>query len=53
MAHAIITGGTARIVIPTGSLITVATIAAIAGVAAALLSARRAARIDLLTAIAA
>ena len=52
LAHAIITGGTARIVIPTGSLITVATIATLAGVAAALLPARRAARINLLTAIA-
>ena len=51
MAHAIITGASARLAIPTGSLITVATIAAIAGVAAALLPARRAARIDLLTAI--
>ncbi len=52
LAHAIITGSTPRIVIPTGSLITVAAIAAIAGVAAAILPARRAARIDLLTAIA-
>ena len=51
MAHAIINGASARLAIPTGSLITVATIAAIAGVAAALLPARRAARIDLLTAI--
>ena len=51
MTQAIITDGTARFVIPSGSLITVAAIAAIAGVAAALLPARRAARIDLLTAI--
>jgi putative ABC transport system permease protein len=53
MIHAIATSGAARFVIPAGSLITAATIATIAGVAAALLPARRAARIDLLTAIAA
>ncbi len=51
LARAIITGGTPHIVIPTGSLVTVTAIATLAGVAAALLPARRAARIDVLTAI--
>ena len=51
ITDAIFADGTARIVIPTGALVTVASVAAIAGVAAALLPARRAARIDLLTAI--
>ena len=51
MVHAIIAGGTARFVIPTGSLIIVAAIATIAGVTAALLPARRAARINILTAV--
>jgi putative ABC transport system permease protein len=52
MVHAITTSGAARFVIPTGSLITAAMIATIAGVAAALLPARRAARVDVLTAMA-
>jgi putative ABC transport system permease protein len=52
MVHAIATSGVARFVIPTGSLITAAAIATIAGVVAALQPARRAARVNLLTAIA-
>jgi putative ABC transport system permease protein len=53
MVNAIATSEATRFVIPTGSLIAAAAIATIAGVAAALLPARRAARIDLLTAMAA
>jgi putative ABC transport system permease protein len=44
--------GAVRLVVPVGSLVTIAAIAAIAGVAAALMPARRAARIDILTAVA-
>ena len=51
MVHAMTTGGSARFVVPTGAMFTVATIATVSGVAAALLPARRAARIDVLTAI--
>jgi putative ABC transport system permease protein len=51
MVRAITTSGPAQFVIPAGSLITVAAIAAIAGVVAALPPARRAARIDILTAV--
>ena len=52
MVHAIATQGIDRLVIPVGSLVTVASIAAIAGVGAALMPARRAARTDILSAIA-
>ena len=52
MVHAITAGATSRFVVPTGSLIIVAAAATIAGVIAALLPARRAARIDILTAVA-
>ncbi len=52
MVHAVTTGGDGQFVIPTGSLVTIVAVAAIAGVTAALLPARRASRIDLLTAIA-
>lgn len=52
MTDAILPGGTGRFVVPTGSLVIIATVAATAGVAAALIPARRAARINLLTAIA-
>ena len=51
ITNAVITNRAAQFVIPTGSLIIVATTAALAGVAAALLPARRAARVDLLTAL--
>ncbi|MFN0027116.1 MAG: ABC transporter permease [Acidimicrobiales bacterium] len=51
MVQAITTGATTRFIVPTGSLIIVAAVATIAGVAAALLPARRAARIDILTAL--
>jgi len=52
MVHTIATQGIDRLVIPIGSLVTVASIAAIAGAGAALLPARRAARTDILSAIA-
>lgn len=52
MVHAIATQSIDRLVIPVGSLVTVAAIAAIAGVGAALMPARRAARTDILGAIA-
>jgi putative ABC transport system permease protein len=52
MVNAIATQGVDRLVIPVGSLVTVAAIAAIAGVGAALMPARRAARTDILSAIA-
>ena len=52
MVHAIANQGIDRLVIPVGSLATVASIAAIAGVGAALMPARRAARTDILGAIA-
>jgi putative ABC transport system permease protein len=52
MVHAIATQGIDRLVIPVGSLVTVASIAAVAGVGAALMPARRAARTDILGAIA-
>ncbi len=45
-------GGRARFIIPTGPLVTVALIATIAGVGAAVIPARRAARINILAAIA-
>ena len=51
MLRAVSSDTNARFVIPTGSLVTAAAIAAVAGVAAALLPARRAARIDILTAL--
>ncbi len=53
MVHAVAQQGVNQLVIPAGSLITVAAIAAGAGVAAAVLPARRAARMDILTAVAA
>jgi putative ABC transport system permease protein len=52
MVHTFAVGGVARFVIPTGSLVIVTAIATIAGVAAALLPARRAARVGVLTAMA-
>jgi putative ABC transport system permease protein len=52
MVRAIATGSFGRLVIPVGSLVTVTAIAAIAGVMAALMPARRAARIDILKAVA-
>jgi putative ABC transport system permease protein len=51
MVRAIATQGLSRLVVPVGSLATVAAIATIAGVGAALMPARRAARIDILTAV--
>lgn len=51
MLRAVSSDTNARFVIPTGSLVTAATIAVVAGLAAALLPARRAARIDILTAL--
>ena len=53
MVHAVAKQGVDQLVIPAGSLVTVAAVAAIASVAAALLPARRAARMDILTAVAA
>jgi putative ABC transport system permease protein len=50
--HALATHGFDSLTIPIGSLATVTAIAVVAGVGAALLPARRAARIDILTAIA-
>jgi putative ABC transport system permease protein len=52
MVHALADQGFKTFVVPTGSLLVVAAIAAIAGVAAAVLPARRAARLDVLGAIA-
>jgi putative ABC transport system permease protein len=52
MVHAIATQGIDRLVIPVGSLVTVVSIAAVAGVGAALMPARRAARTEILGAIA-
>lgn len=52
MVNTLAVGGVARFVIPTGTIIIVTTIATIAGVAAAVLPARRAARVDVLTAMA-
>jgi putative ABC transport system permease protein len=52
MVHALATGGVSHLAVPVGSLFTVAAIAAIAGIAAALVPARRAARIDILQAVA-
>ena len=52
MVHALADQGFTSFVMPTGSLVVVAAIAAIAGVAAAVLPARRAARLDVLGAIA-
>ena len=51
MIHAVTGGGHGGVVIPVGSLAMVTGIAAIAGVAAALQPARRAARINILTAL--
>ncbi len=51
MVHATLDGPQTRLVVPAGSLVTVTLIAAIAGVGAAVLPARRAARIDILTAM--
>ncbi|HEY7627806.1 MAG TPA: FtsX-like permease family protein [Ilumatobacteraceae bacterium] len=52
IVHALADIGFKTFVVPTGSLVVVAVIAAIAGVAAAVLPARRAARLDVLGAIA-
>ena len=52
MVRTVVTEGAGDLAIPMGSLITVATIAAIAGVVAALMPASRAAPIDILTAVA-
>jgi putative ABC transport system permease protein len=52
LVHALADMGFKTFVVPTGSLVVVATIAAIAGVVAAVLPARRAARLDVLGAIA-
>jgi putative ABC transport system permease protein len=52
MVHALASEGFSTFVVPTTSLLVVAVIAAIAGVAAAVLPARRAARLDVLGAIA-
>lgn len=52
IVHALAEEGFKAFVVPTGSLVVVAVIAAIAGVAAAVLPARRAARLDVLGAIA-
>jgi putative ABC transport system permease protein len=52
VVHAARLGEQTRLIVPTGSLITVAAIATIAGVGAAVIPARRAARLDILTAIA-
>ena len=52
MVHAAPVGGRDRLIVPTGSLITIALIATIAGIGAAIVPARRAARINILTAIA-
>ena len=53
MVHTIAIDGYARFVVPAGSLLVISLIATIAGVAAAVLPARRAARIGILTAVAA
>jgi len=52
MIHALADKGFDAFVVPTGSLAVVGVIAAIAGVGAAVLPARRAARLDVLGAIA-
>ncbi len=52
IVHALAEQGFTAFVVPTGSLLVVAVIAAVAGVAAAVLPARRAARLDVLGAIA-
>ena len=52
MVHAIANQGVNRLIVPAGSLITIAAIAAFACVGAALMPARRAARTDILRAIA-
>ena len=52
LVHALADKGFSAFVVPAGSLVVVAAIAAIAGVAAAVLPARRAARLDVLGAIA-
>ncbi len=52
MVRAIATQGFGRLVVPLGSLATITAIATIAGVGAALMPARRAARIDILKAVA-
>ncbi len=52
MVRATTVQGVGRLVIPAGSLLTIATVAAIAGIGAALMPARRAARINVLNAIA-
>jgi putative ABC transport system permease protein len=52
MVHAIADQGIDRLVIPIQPLVTVAAIAAVAAVGAAVMPARRAARIDVLTAVA-
>jgi len=52
LVHALADEGFKAFVVPTGSLVIVAVIAAIAGVGAAVLPARRASRLDVLGAIA-
>ncbi len=52
IVHALADQGFKTFVVPTGSMVVVAVIAAVAGVAAAVLPARRAARLDVLGAIA-
>ncbi len=52
MVHTLGDQGFERLVVPVGSLVTIALIAVLAGVAVSLMPARRAARIDILTAVA-
>jgi putative ABC transport system permease protein len=52
LVHTLASQGLDRLVIPTGTLAIITAIATIAGVGAALMPARRAARIDILTAVA-
>jgi putative ABC transport system permease protein len=52
LVHAMATSGLDHLSIPVGSLVTVTAIAIVAGIGAALLPAQRAARIDILKAIA-
>jgi putative ABC transport system permease protein len=53
MVHTLTKQGIDRFVLPAGPLGTIALLAALAGIAAALLPARRAARVDILRAVAA
>ena len=52
IVHATPIGGRARLIFPTGSLMVIVALAAISGVGAAVIPARRAARIDILSALA-